>query len=87
MPKFILQAEDLDNTVATLEFEKEYLPDILYEFERFLRASGFHFNGTLDIVPEEDDIIFETASDFYQDTNIDLSGSWEPTDTHKDVIV
>lgn len=87
MPKFSLQSEDLDNTVATLEFEKEYLPDILYEFERFLRASGFHFEGTLDIVPEEDDIIFETASDFYQDTNIDLSGSWEPPDTHKDVVI
>lgn len=87
MPKFILQAEDLDNTVATLKFEKEYLADILYEFERFLRASGFHFEGTLDIVPEEDDITFETANDFYQDTNIDLSGSWEPTNVHKDTTI
>lgn len=87
MPKFILQAEDLDNTVATLKFEKEYLADILYEFERFLRASGFHFEGTLDIVPEEEDFIGQGENDFYQDTNIDLSGSWEPTDVHKDITV
>ena len=87
MPKFILQAEDLDNTVATLKFEKEYLADILYEFERFLRASGFHFEGTLDIVPEEEDFIGQGENDFYQDTNIDLSGSWEPTAVHKDITV
>ena len=87
MPKFALQSEDLDNTVATLEFEKEYLPDILYEFERFLRASGFHFEGTLDIVPLEEDFIIQGENDFYQDTNIDLSGSWEPTDVHKDITV
>ena len=87
MPKFTLKSEDIDGSIATLEFDKDYLPDILYELERFLKASGFHFKGTLDIVPEEDDITFETANDFYQDTNIDLSGSWEPTNVHKDTTV
>ena len=54
MPKFALQSEDCTGTIATLEFEKEYLPDILQEFERFLRASAFGFNGTLEIVPADD---------------------------------
>ena len=67
MPKFTLKSEDLDGTIATLEFDKDYLPDILYELERFLRASGFNFEGTLDILTEEDDITFETASDWIDD--------------------
>ena len=67
MPKFTLKSEDLDGTIATLEFDKDYLPDILYELERFLKASGFHFKGTLDIVPEEDDITFETTLDWIDD--------------------
>ena len=67
MPKFTLKSEDIDGTIATLEFDKDYLPDILYELERFLKASGFHFKGTLDIVPEEDDITFETTLDWIDD--------------------
>ena len=54
MPKFALQSEDCTGTIATLEFEKEYLPDILQEIERFLKASAFVFNGTLEIVPPDD---------------------------------
>jgi hypothetical protein len=35
---------------TTLEFNAEYLPDILEHFEMFLRGSGFHPSGTLDFV-------------------------------------
>ena len=34
------------------EFTKEYLPDILQEFEMFLRGAGFHFGGNLDFVED-----------------------------------
>ena len=32
-----------------------YLPDILEDFESFLRGCGFHFDGIIDIVPPEED--------------------------------
>jgi hypothetical protein len=35
---------------TTLEFNAEYLPDILEHFEMFIRGSGFHPSGTLDFV-------------------------------------
>jgi len=35
---------------TTIEFNAEYLPDILEHFEMFLRGSGFHPSGTLDFV-------------------------------------
>ena len=37
---------------TTLEFNAEYLPDILEHFEMFLRGSGFHPSGTLDFVED-----------------------------------
>ena len=39
---------------TTLEFNAEYLPDILEHFEMFIRGSGFHPSGTLDFVNEDD---------------------------------
>lgn len=39
---------------TTLEFNAEYLPDILEHFEMFLRGSGFHPSGTLDFVNYDD---------------------------------
>jgi hypothetical protein len=46
MPKFTLIC-DHGNEKTTVEFEKEYLPDVLENFEMFLRGSGYHFNGNL----------------------------------------
>lgn len=45
--------ESLSSRV-TMETNSETLPDILAEFEQFLRGSGFHFNGQLDIVEQVD---------------------------------
>jgi hypothetical protein len=39
---------------TTLEFNAEYLPDILEHFEMFIRGSGFHPSGTLDFVNYDD---------------------------------
>ena len=38
----------------TVEFRAEGLSDILQEFESFLRGAGFHFDGQLDIVNDEE---------------------------------
>ena len=52
MPKFTLIAEHSSGEKATLEFEKEYLPDVLENIEMFLRGAGFHFAGNLDFVED-----------------------------------
>jgi len=49
-----------ENGVAskhTTEFRTDSLETMLENFELFLRGSGFHFDGVLDVVkPEEDDL-------------------------------
>ena len=42
------------NAETTIEFDAEFLPDILQHFEMFLRGSGFHPSGTLDFIPDEE---------------------------------
>lgn len=39
---------------TTIEFSADCLPDILEQFEMFLRGSGFHFSGNLDFVSDEE---------------------------------
>jgi hypothetical protein len=46
-----------ENSVAvkhTTEFNADDLNTMLQNFESFLRGAGFHFNGTIDIVNEEE---------------------------------
>ena len=45
--------ESLDSKV-TFETNKETLPEILEDFEMFLRGAGFHFDGQIDIVEQVD---------------------------------
>jgi len=52
MPKFTLISEHTSGEKTTLEFEKDYLPDVLEYFENFLRGTGFHFIGNLDFVQD-----------------------------------
>jgi hypothetical protein len=52
MPKFTFISEHNTGEKITFEFNKEYLPDILQEFEMFLRGAGFHFSGNLDFVED-----------------------------------
>jgi hypothetical protein len=51
MPKFTFIC-DHGNEKTTVEFDKEYLPDILENIEMFLRGAGFHFGGNLDFVED-----------------------------------
>jgi len=37
----------------TLYFEAEMLPDVIGNFELFLKGAGFAFNGHVDITPSE----------------------------------
>ena len=44
----------------TTEFRADDLTTMLENFELFLRGSGFHFDGVLDVVnPEEEEIDFD----------------------------
>lgn len=57
---FICEEESTPYSVVieskkTIEFRADGLNDVLQQFEDFLRAAGFHFEGVLDIVnPEEE---------------------------------
>ncbi len=56
---FVCQEESMPfvhsiQSKRTVEFNAETLGDIVNEFEMFLRGAGFHFEGHLDIVNEDD---------------------------------
>jgi len=64
MPKFTLIAEwnydDCDDNIkVTHEFNKEYLPDVIEQFETFLKGCSYHFNGNLELVTEDDHLNYE----------------------------
>ena len=48
--------DDFDPVETCFEVSTDelYLPDLLKIIERFLRATGWHFDGTLEIVKERD---------------------------------
>ena len=53
MTKYTLIAEYPDGGKVTREFNQEYLPDVIQEFDYFLRGVGFYYTGVIDIVEEE----------------------------------
>ena len=58
MPKFTLIAEHTDFTGVTLqkntlEFNEDYIGDILDNIKQFLQGTGFTIDGTLDIVQDD----------------------------------
>jgi hypothetical protein len=59
MPNFKFECEHsnawdqtLDSKV-TMEFDKEFLPDVIEQFEQFLRGCGYYFDGRLELVEDE----------------------------------
>jgi hypothetical protein len=75
---FVCQEESMPfvhsiQSKRTVEFNAETLDDILNEFEMFLRGAGFHFEGHLDFVNEDDYIQPEEELETTQ------TGSWEWT--------
>ena len=55
MPKFTLISEHDDYSRSTLEFEADSLSVVLENFDRFLRGTGFFYDGVLTIENEEAD--------------------------------
>lgn len=53
--KFESSFVGLGSPKTALEVEVDQLCDVLAYFEQFLRGCGYHINGTLDVVPYEDD--------------------------------
>jgi len=56
---FVCQEESMPfvhsiQSKKSVEFNAETLDDILNEFEMFLRGAGFHFEGHLDFVNEDE---------------------------------
>lgn len=52
--KFEFKVTSYDGTVHTRTFSKETLNDVLEEMEMFLKGCGFVFDGTLDVVTEDE---------------------------------
>ena len=83
MSKFTFMCEeepmpfaDVILTKRTVEFNGVGLSDIIQEFEYFLKGSGFHINGTLDVVPFEE-------CDYNPDANLELFDAMDlPSHSH-----
>lgn len=52
--KYKLTCTD-DRSEVTMSFEEVGLREVVAEIDRFLRAAGFYYNGSLDIVDYDDD--------------------------------
>ena len=48
------QIDEWTPSETTVEFTTDSLETILKQFEFFLRGSGYHFDGTIDIAPNEE---------------------------------
>ena len=73
MPKFtfICEHKDFhgnDDSKITYEFEKDALWEVVEEFERFLKGSGFVFEGELEVVNDE---LEDDYSDCIPEINLD----------------
>lgn len=57
-----MYSNELTSKITT-ETNAETLNEVLEEFECFLKGSGYHFEGKIDIVREEDDYDFDDEDD------------------------
>lgn len=46
---------EFDTSTVKMESDTEVLGDILEDFENFLRGCGYIINGTIDVVPNENE--------------------------------
>ena len=75
---FICQEESMPfvhsiQSKRTVEFNAETLDSILNEFEMFLRGAGFHFEGRLDFVNEDE---WNEDNDGVEEFETPQTGSW-----------
>jgi hypothetical protein len=69
MPKFTLIAEHDDSSRTTVEFERDFLPDVIMQMDMFLRGTGFVYDGTLSIESFEDYTNDEDSDDCESGSN------------------
>ena len=73
MPKFTFIAEYETGERITFETEKEFINDVLEDFNLFLRGCGYFPDGTLDYIPDEEyyghEDYSEQHSQYYYDTD------------------
>lgn len=50
MPNFTFTCQHESGETITFETNKEYIGDVLSDFELFLKGAGFNFDGYVDIV-------------------------------------
>ena len=78
MPKFTLTCEH-DGPVGsknTLEFEADFLPNVLEHFRQFLKGCSFEFDGELEIV----------GLDYYKEPEPDYDDEYEEDDVGEQVF-
>ena len=75
--KFTFIAEHDSGEKVTYETEKEFLHDVVDDFELFLRGCGFYFDGNLDFVEEQRYSAFDGASEALDN----LDAYWRNTET------
>ena len=64
MPKFTFICEHDDGTKNTHECDEVFLPNVLENFEAFLRGATFYFNGHLDFFNEELDEDYDGMEEY-----------------------
>ncbi len=63
--KFKLTCEHEEGDLITHEFNKVFLGDVVERMQDFLKGCGFVFDGTLDIVPDEE--LFPPSEEFNEE--------------------
>jgi hypothetical protein len=51
---YLSLADRRPGTKINMEFEAEYIDDVLEEFAMFLRGCGYVIDGRLDVVPHDE---------------------------------
>ena len=64
MPKFTFICEHDDGTKNTHECDEVFLPNVLENFEAFLRGATFNFKGNLDFFDDSDTVLDEDYDEF-----------------------
>jgi hypothetical protein len=54
MTHFTFTSSDEDTT-SSLSFNADFIGEVLEKFEQFLRGSGYHFEGNLEFVTNDDE--------------------------------
>ena len=85
--KFTFIAEHESGEKVTYETEKEFLGDVVSDFELFLRGAGFYFDGNLQFVDEDTYVETTDLGDMFAKMSPnDLENYFRDTITPDDVV-